>query len=228
MSELREEIRRHFDAIAPRYDEYKRHSNYYYDQLKKLYKDLAGENPGAVLEIGCGTGDIIAALAPRRGLGIDLSEGMIVLARGKHAGAAHLEFQVGEAERLDIEERFDLIIMPDVVEHLYDVGEAFRSALRHLAPGGRLIVSLANHRWEPVLQLLEKAGHKMPEGPHSWLDDQRLSRLFSKTGILVAEQGYRCLIPARVPMADRINARFHKVPLLRGLGLIRFFVCIPA
>ncbi len=76
-----------------------------------------------VLEIGSGTGDLLAATAPRRGVGIDISPEMVRLAASKHPD---LEFRCMAAEFLDLEgEKFDYIILSDLVGFLYDIRLVF-------------------------------------------------------------------------------------------------------
>jgi ubiquinone/menaquinone biosynthesis C-methylase UbiE len=101
--------------------------------------------PGAsVLDVGCGTGDLLRALKPRRGVGIDLSPRMVEIARGKHPA---LEFVAGDVERFDFQEQFDYILLSDVVGHLDDVWAAFRNLRRGCHPASRIIVTYYNYLW---------------------------------------------------------------------------------
>ena len=94
-----------------------------------------------VLEVSCGRGGgaafIARAFAPRRYLGVDLSERNVQLARERF-GAANLEFAVGDAQALDLPDAsFDVVINVEA-SHLYDDRQAFfREAARVLRPGGR-------------------------------------------------------------------------------------------
>ena len=47
-----------------------------------------------VLEIGCGMGDLLAAVKPARGVGVDFSPSVVEMARERHED---LEFHVAEA-----------------------------------------------------------------------------------------------------------------------------------
>ena len=66
----------HFDNVAKVYDKGKYKYSYYYTNLKKLLKNLIGEGK-VVCEIGCGTGDLLASLRPKYGVGYDISSEMI-------------------------------------------------------------------------------------------------------------------------------------------------------
>jgi hypothetical protein len=83
-----------------------------------------------------------------------------------------LSFAVADAEALDLGESFEFVIVPDVIEHLSDVGAMFRSIRKHCGPGTMLIVTSVNPLWAPVLNLAERLNLKMPEGEHRWLAEE--------------------------------------------------------
>src|SRR3990172_11625191 len=70
------EKRAHFDAIAVERDKWRARNPYYYADLDALLRFLIPEG-ASVLEIGSGTGHLLASLKPSRGLGVDFSEGMV-------------------------------------------------------------------------------------------------------------------------------------------------------
>jgi SAM-dependent methyltransferase len=127
-----------FDQRAARYEELRPvDENWWavYDALVRL-----GELRGVrVLEVGCGTGRLAAALAEReaaRVLAVDLSPAMVERARelGVNARVARVEalpFKAGW---------FDAVVARMVV-HLVDRAAAFAQAARVLAPGGRMVVA---------------------------------------------------------------------------------------
>ena len=103
--------RAHFDGIAQERDRWRARNAYYYADLESHLRFLV---PGgvSVLEIGCGTGDLLASLKPSRGVGIDFSQEMVAVARSKYPSDRYpaLEFQVDDAEELQLEERFDYVV----------------------------------------------------------------------------------------------------------------------
>ena len=113
---------------------------------------LAGlERPGgAVLDVGCGpavfTGDLLD-----RGfsvLGVDATPAVVARARqvvADHPHAGRARFEVGDVERLDVEDgSFDVILAVGLVEYLAADGPALGEMRRVLTPGGVAIVTMTN------------------------------------------------------------------------------------
>ncbi len=213
----------HFDAIAEDYDYWKKKNYYYHQALKDLCASLVRPHD-SVLEIGCGTGDILASLKLSKGLGVDISEGMIAKANQKYASRGDLRFERADITTWHDITPYDVIILVDVLEHVEDIAGFVGHLARIAKPGSRTIITLANPIWEKALLLAEKLHLKMPEGPHKRLSVKETEMLFAKNGFRVVEHGYRLLIPKKFPGADWINSRFYKSALLAPLGFIVYWV----
>ena len=106
-----------------------------------------------VLEVGCGTGDLLASLEPSEGVGVDLSGAMVELAARRHP---HLEFRRLAAERLEMPGRqFDYIILSDLVGYLFDIRGALDRLRAVSHPRTRIIINWYSRVWQPVVHLLE-------------------------------------------------------------------------
>ncbi len=141
-----------------------------------------------ILDIGCGTGEILAYFLPRRGLGVDLSEKMIRSAREKYGQNKNLFFKVGDIEKQAIEGNFDYILLNDVIEHLMDIERAFENISRSMTSQTTLVVSMANPWWEPLLMILEKLHLKMPEGPHKRISEGEFEAILGKNKLGILEK----------------------------------------
>jgi len=217
----KEEVRAHFDGIAGEYDRWKEKSAYYYRLLAEIYRKRIPEG-ASVLEIGCGTGALLHALRPSRGLGVDISPAMVEIATEKFPSLA---FRVADAEAFDPEETFDFVIIPDVVEHLSDVGAMFRSVRNCCHAGTRVIVTSVNPLWAPVLYCAERFGQKMPEGEHRWLPAKDLRRLAAEARLGLTELSGTILFPKKIPLlADALNRTAERFAFLRPLCLTQVLV----
>ena len=96
---FKEEIKQYFDKIALDLDLWNRRNRYYYQDIQKLHNFIipSGSN---VLEIGCGTGDLLAGTNPKLGVGIDFSQQVISLAKDKYP---HLDFYCLDVENINAE-----------------------------------------------------------------------------------------------------------------------------
>lgn len=105
---------------------------------------------GRFLEVGCGAGDLLAALERRgfSGTGIDLSAAARAAARTRVSGRA---VSVSDRDLGEIEERFQLVIASEVLEHCEDDLGFLRRLSERLEEGGVLILTVPSHRrkWGP-------------------------------------------------------------------------------
>jgi ubiquinone/menaquinone biosynthesis C-methylase UbiE len=94
-------------------------------------------------DLGCGTGQVSAMIAPfvEHVIAVDDSAEMRAAARTRLAGIRNAEVRAGRLEALPIDDgQLDAALILLVLHHLRDPGEAFREVARVLRPGGRLIV----------------------------------------------------------------------------------------
>jgi ubiquinone/menaquinone biosynthesis C-methylase UbiE/DNA-binding transcriptional ArsR family regulator len=127
-----------------------------WDRIRKLHvadeaveaaiRDALADRPfRSLLDLGTGTGRILEMFGPtlERGLGIDLSLDMLLLARARieRAGLRHCSVRQGDIYDLAVPANsFDVVIIHQVLHFLDDGARAVREAARVLAPGGRLLV----------------------------------------------------------------------------------------
>ena len=220
--------RGHFDALAPERDRWLRRNRYYHEEVRRLVASVVP--PGSsVVEIGCGTGDLLAGLAPARGLGLDLSPEMVAVARRKHgARGSELEFRVGDAEALEVDEKFDFVVLSDLLGDLTDVWAVFRSLRRVTHPGTRVVITYFNALWEPVLRAGERLGLKMPQDEQNWLGLDDIANLLELNGFEIVTRGTRLLLPKRIPLLSEFLNRFvSQVPPFHHLCLTTYLVARP-
>ncbi|MBI4039344.1 glycosyltransferase [Candidatus Daviesbacteria bacterium] len=215
-------VKTHFDATAAEYDYWKKKARYYYSFVKNIYKSYIP--PGRdVLEIGCGTGEILASVSPGLGVGIDNSLLMIKQARRKFP---QYKFLVDDAQAISkIKQQFSYIIMSDLVEHVYDVQTILEQARKLLKPQGQIILTCINPLWSPIFDLAEKLKLKAAEGPHKWVSSLHLKNMLEQAGYRIKESGHTFIIPKKIPLlSDLINRILPKLPVLRQLCIIQYFV----
>lgn len=222
----RTKVEKHFDRVAKDYDSGKYKYSYYYGNLKKL---LAGVIPkeSKVLEIGCGTGDLLASLKPKEGYGMDISHEMVAVARSKHKLQKNLTFST-EWPKRDLpagRQEFDYIFMSDVIEHLEKPGKTFKEISKLMDKKSKLVITMANPVWEPLLMFWEKMGWKMKEGPHNRIEYQKLKIQMEMAGMKIVRHDYKLLMPVKIPIITILVNRYLE-KYLKRLAFIEYFIAV--
>ncbi len=110
---------------------------------RRLFRKLSADlTPQTILDVGCGEGSLLRSLLDvhpgARGTGLEVSAHATELARQVVPGAT---FVTGDVTSVQVDERFDLVVSADVVEHIEDDRAAIRAMANLAAPGGRVIIS---------------------------------------------------------------------------------------
>jgi 2-polyprenyl-3-methyl-5-hydroxy-6-metoxy-1,4-benzoquinol methylase len=216
----------HWDAQAATYDHDKARNAVYYDAIKSLVADAVDpQHRERVLDIGCGTGQVLAGLNPREGLGLDLSPRMIEQARRAWAHRPELAFESSQSGREQMAARFTAVICCDVLEHAADWKQLIQTASDASLPGAIIVFTTPNPLWAFPLWMLEKLRLKMPEGWHRYVHRRDFADELRERGCEVARTGTLLMIPAGLfRLGPALSGAAAKLPLLRGLGVIQYVV----
>jgi len=219
----------HFNQLASERDQWKKRNRYYYEDLEGFIASLipAGKS---VLEIGCGTGDLLFRIQPSRGLGLDFSIKMIKKAREKFPQNSHsnLEFIEADAEELRLKETFDYVVMSDVIGELSDIWTVFRNLKKVTRPESRLVITYFNALWEPILQIGEWLKLKRPQDNQNRLSLDDIENLLNLNGFETIKKSYRLLFPKKIPILSFILNKFlAKLPFIRQLCLVNYLIARP-
>lgn len=208
------DIKTYFDKLAIYRKKTRGVNSYYWDEITS-YCDYFSQEELSVLEIGCGAGELLNGIRAKRKVGIDFSPAMIAVAKEKYPA---VEFHVMEAENLQLEEKFDLIILSNLIGYLDDVQEVFRQLHKVCHPQTKIIVTYYNYLWEPVLKFSESVGIKTPTPIQNWLSLTDINNLLFLAGFDVYRNTKRMIFPFKVPLLKGLFNRF-----LAKLPFFRFF-----
>ncbi len=216
------------DRMAPVRDKWIRRNSFFYEEDRSYMRFLVPEGL-RVLDLGCGTGSILAALAPSRGVGVDFSSGMIDVARQRHSG---YEFHVADIEDPEtlarIDGTFDVIVLSDSIGLLDDCQGALTNLHRFCTPSTRVIIAYYNRMWEPLLGLGEKIGLKMPQAQQNWLSTEDIENILGLADYEVIKREWRQLLPRRLfGLGPFINRYLASLPVLRRACLRNYVVARP-
>jgi SAM-dependent methyltransferase len=213
-----------FDEIAREQARWARRTRGYHQLVDAVHQSIVPAD-ASVLVIGSGNGDLLASLGPRRGVGVDVSSGMVELARSRHAG---LRFEVGAGEAIDLGETFDYIVLSDVVPYVDNLLDLFQTVARHSHRDTRIIVHSYSQLWRPALRILELLQLKPRTPTRNWVTSQDVVNLLQLAGLEPVTGTRRILLPLRIPFLSAFcNGFLANVWIIRQLCLTYWIVARP-
>lgn len=196
----------------------------YHRRINRVYQLLLPTGL-RVLELGCGEGDLLAALKPSYGVGVDFAPAMIDSARKRHAD---LKFILADAHGIDLGEQFDAIILSDLVNDVWDVQKLFSAVAKHCHPGTRIVLNAYSHLWEQPLKMAQALGLSTPLMEQNWLTINDIADLLYLEDLEVIKSFQEVLLPLPLgPLSALCNTFLAKISPFRQLALTNFVVARP-
>lgn len=213
----------HWDAIARKRDTWRGMGKWYHHRLFEIYRFRVTPSQ-KVLEIGCAEGNLLAALQPARGVGVDFSEEMIRRARKIHPG---LEFIHGDAHDLSqINEKFDAIILSDLVNDLWDVQRVFEQVHPLCHPRTRILLNFYSRLWQAPLSAARGLNLATSNLYQNWLTPDDIHALLVLAGFETITSSREILFP--LPLGGFANRFLVRLWPFNHLALSNFVVARPA
>lgn len=173
-----------------------------------------------MLEIGCGKGDLLAALEPAQGVGVDFSPAMIRCARKRHP---HLCFIEADAHGMTLTGQFDVIVLSDLVNDVWDVQKVFSRLVPYATPRTRVFINFHSHLWSHPLKIAQQLGLMTPLLPQNWLTVDDISNLLDLSGFEVIRQSDEVLLPLPLwPLTSLCNRWLARLWPFRYASLTHF------
>ena len=169
----------------------------------------------SVLEIGCGSGELLKQLPNRDVCGVDISLREIEHARTNVPWGT---FICCPGEQLQLDRKFDYIVLSETINESPDVQELFDQLRRFTHTGTRLVINFFNSVWRPVLRLAEVFRLKAPSHASNWLSTSDVINLLRLTEWDPIRIQAKILFPFQIPILNKIfNA--YLAPLLPPICL---------
>src|SRR5918996_6022999 len=160
---------------------------------KKALAELRPRAGDRVLDVACGAGALVVDVGPRveRAVGVDLSHGMLEIARSRLEAASdasrrgNVEFLHGPSDALPIDDAsFTALVCTTALHHFPDPQRSIDEMARVLEPGGRLVIGDAS-RDSPFTKLADPLYRRFEEG-HVGLQRKRdIDAMLTRAGLRV-------------------------------------------
>ena len=189
-------VRAYFDAFAPSEGRWRRRNRTYHRLVERIARFMVP--PGrTVLEIGSGAGDLLAALEPSDGVGVDLSGELVAAATQRHPS---LRFERETGETLELERTFDYVVLGDLLPYVHDLLELFDRVAAHSHEGTRVVIHSYSRAWKPIFRVAERLRLKPRKPIRNWVAPGDVRNLLELADFEVVTFSRRILMPKYVPL----------------------------
>ena len=200
-------------------------SRYYHRRLSTIYRFIVPEG-SSVLELGCGQGDLLAELRPKDGMGVDFSGQALEQARARHSA---LRFVEGDVHDTPIDKDYDVVVLSDLINDVWDVQQVMEAALGACRADSRLVLNFFNRAWQLPIGLARRLGLAQPILKQNWLSVSDVANLLELAGFEVVSTSGEILWPIGTPLVDAFFNRFLvKLWPFHHLGMTHFVVARPS
>ena len=230
LSQTAIKVRDYYNQNTSLVDRSRQRNAFYYRELENLLRSIV--LPGQkVLDLGCGNGDLLAALDVSEGMGIDLSEEMIEIARKKNLNPK-LRFIVGDAQDRQlfssINTRFDAVILRNVITEIHDVQAVFEAIHEVCHPRTRVIIFSYSRVWQVPLQIAEYLGIKVKNPVNNWLNSDMVREMLRLAGFEVVRSINHQIFPFNLgSVSTWINRYIGNLPVINQFSLMFGIIARP-
>ena len=148
---------------------------------------------------------MLDALRPSHGVGVDFSAEMIRRARARHP---HLRFVQADAHVLELREQFDVVILSDLINDLWDVQTVFENMGGITHAGSRVVLNFYSRLWEAPLELVRSLGLAKPLLEQNWLTVDDTENLLKLADFEVMRHWEEILLPVEAPVIEPVANRY--------------------
>ena len=175
----------------------------------------------SVLDVGCGTGELLASLPNSDRVGIAPLPEVAAEARRRHPGLA---VEAADIDNLPPGRRFDAVICNRLCHSVADIRQLLVSLRERMSERGRLFLVVYNYLWEVPARLAELGGFKLPAPTSNWLSHSDFENLFAIAGLESVRFDDRLILPAEVPgLSSLLNRYLGKLPVWQRLSMYRIY-----
>lgn len=212
----------HWDGVARKRAKWRGWGGAYHLRLNEIYALLV--TPGMrVLEVGCAEADLLSAVKPAHGVGIDFSNEMLARARQRHP---NIELLPMDAHNLaSLQGPFDIIILSDLVNDLWDVQGCLQQLRRLCLSSTRIIVNFHSGLWQLPLAIAQSLDLASPMPPQNWLTPEDARGMLRLAGFETVRAWQEILWP--LPLGGLANKILVRLWPFNELALANFIIARP-
>lgn len=203
---------------------WRKRNSYYYGWLNRIYKFVIRPN-SRVLHIGCECGDLLAAVSPSYGVGIDENPEAVEMAKSRFA---HLNFLTMDPHELSLDEKFDYILICNSLGRWNDIQRVFERIQHVCTEDTRVVITYYSYLWEWILRLGSLLRARRPYSYQNWLPPADIMGLLHLANFETVRTSSYLMMPKRIPPITALcNYFLSLLPGFRCLNLINLIIARP-
>lgn len=219
----KENIRSYFKRTAPVWEFWHTKNKFYHGKIGELISGMVPPR-AKVLEVGCGTGGLLASLNPSCGIGLNLADELTDQAR---RNLPQYQFYTVDVDQVKAPEGFcpDYVILNNMLDYIYDVWVMLENLQPFISDHTLLIITTNNPLWAPILRLASKIGQRIPDSPRNFITNKDIRSVLRLQGFDVVEEGMALPVPKQIPLiGDAANILLPELPVLRYSSSVQYIV----
>lgn len=203
---------------------WRRKNSYYYRWLEKIYTCNVRPN-SRVLHVGCECGDLLAAVKPSCGVGVDPNEDSIEFAKERFP---NLHFETQDPHDLNLNDTFDYVLICNSIGTWADIQQVFEKILPYTHEDTRIIITYYSYLWAGILRLGSLLGTRRPNNYQNWLPPEDIINLLNLSNYDFIRGDNQMMMPKYIPLLSSLCNRFLSLlPGLQHLNLINLVIARP-
>jgi hypothetical protein len=177
------------------------------------------------LHVGCECGDLLAAVQPEYGVGIDSDENAIALAKKRFPG---LNFKVGDPHELQLNEKFDYVLICNSLGDWRDIQRVLERIYPLTDEHTRIVITYYNYLWEWALRTGSALGIRRPRRHQNWLPPEDIANLLNLSNFDVIRGDSFMLLPKHIWLISGfLNYVLSLLPGFRFFNLANLMIARP-
>ena len=222
--EYRDTRQGHWDEVADSLSTWSGLGGYYHKRLADLLGYIIPPNQ-KVLELGCGDGNLINSTKPALGVGVDFSKNMCLVSKQSHANLIIIQ---ADAHYLPLNEKFDFIILSDLLNDLWDAQQVLAQVKKLCHKRTRIIINSYSKLWELPLVLGQTLGLAKRNLIQNWFSNHDIKQILNLEDFEVINHSREIVFPFYIPIfTPFINRFLGKFWPIKHFALTNLFVAKP-
>ncbi len=212
------------NKLEKRLLKWRRRNAYYYNWLNRIYEFIVRPD-SRVLHVGCECGDLLNAVKPSYGVGVNSDPQPVEIAQKRFP---HLHFKTAKPCDFSLDETFDYILICNSLGQWNDIQQVFEHVRSFANEHTRIIVTYYSYLWEGVMRLGTLLKLRQPKPCQNWLPTEDIVNLLRLSDFDIIRSDSYVMIPKWIPLLSTFcNYVLSLLPGFRFFNLINVIIARP-